>query len=58
MDGYIDTIKKEMNELHNYCSAYWTLYGWVSAIIKEQDCPENIKNSLNHSLEETIDFLI
>ena len=46
MEEYITTTKKELDELCRYRSAYWMLYGWVSAEIERNSCPEDVKNSL------------
>ena len=50
MEEYITTTKKELDELCSYRSAYWMLYGWVSAEIEREGCPENIKDSLTRGL--------
>ena len=50
MEEYITTTKKELDELCSYRSAYWMLYGWVSAEIERNGCPENIKDSLTRGL--------
>ena len=53
MEEYITTTKKELDELRSYRSAYWMLYGWVSAEIERNGCPEDIKNSLICGLGRT-----
>ena len=57
MNEYITTTKKELDELCRYRSAYWMLYGWVSAEIERNGCPEDVKNSLICGLGRTGEML-
>ena len=57
MEEYITTTKKELDELCSYRSASWMLYGWVSAEIDRNGCPEDVKSSLMCGLGRTGEML-